>query len=47
MIKELTKPKNIAKIPQILEVVKKTVNTNIPFSTITKLALKSKKFKWR
>ena len=42
MIKELTKPKNIAKIPQILEVVKKTVNTNIPFSTITKLALKVK-----
>lgn len=42
MVSELTKAKNIAKIPQILEVVKKTVNTNIPFSTIAKLALKTK-----
>lgn len=41
LVKELTKPKNIAKIPQILDVVKRTVNTNIPFSTITKLALKA------
>ncbi len=42
LVTELTKAKNIAKIPQILEVVKKTVNTNIPFSTIAKLALKTK-----
>ena len=42
MVTEITKAKNIAKIPQILEVVKKTVNTNIPFSTIAKLALKTK-----
>ena len=40
LVKELTKAKNIAKIPEILEVVKKTVNTNIPFSTIAKLSLK-------
>jgi len=42
LIKELTKAKNIAKLPEILEVVKKTVNTNIPFSTIAKLSLKVK-----
>lgn len=42
LIKELTKPQNIVKMPQILEVVKKTVSTNIPFSTIAKLALKVK-----
>ena len=42
LVTEITKAKNIAKIPQILEVVKKTVNTNIPFSTIAKLALKTK-----
>lgn len=42
LLKELTKPKNIVKMPQILEVVKKTVSTNIPFSTIAKLALKVK-----
>ena len=41
LLKELVKPKNIAKVPQLLEVVKKTVNTNIPFSTIAKLALKT------
>ncbi len=37
----MTKPKNLAKIPEILDVVKKTVNTNIPFSTIAKSALKA------
>ena len=42
LIKELTKPKNIAKVPQLLDVIKKTVNTNIPFSKIAKLALKAK-----
>lgn len=41
LVKELTKPKNLAKIPEILDVVKKTVNTNIPFSTIAKSALKA------
>ncbi|MCI5996806.1 MAG: LCP family protein [Parvimonas sp.] len=41
MLTELTKAKNIAKIPELLEVFKKTVSTNIPFSTIAKLALKA------
>lgn len=38
LLKELVKPQNLVKMPQILEVVKKTVSTNIPFSTIVKLA---------
>lgn len=41
LLKELVKPKNIAKIPELVDVVKKTVNTNIPFSKIAKLALKA------
>lgn len=40
LLKELVKPQNLVKMPQILEVVKKTVSTNIPFSTIVKLAAK-------
>jgi len=41
LLKELVKPKNIAKVPELVDVIKKTVNTNIPFSKIAKLALKA------